>query len=38
MDTFMPIWALARITEVFQLGTLWGLKVSYGSSAGCDCF
>ena len=37
-ETFLPIWALARVTEVFQLGTLWGLKVSYGSSQGCDCF
>lgn len=31
--SFLPIWATARVTEVFKLGTYWGLMVQYGSSA-----
>jgi hypothetical protein len=35
-DSFVAVWFLARITEIFHLGTLWALKVSYGSSVGCS--
>jgi len=35
LSSFLAVWFLARITEVFHLGTLWALKVSYGSSVGC---
>lgn len=36
-STFMAVWFLARVTEIFHLGTLWAFKVSYGSSLGCNC-
>lgn len=35
-DSFVAVWFLARITEIFHLGTLWAIKVSYGSSVGCS--
>lgn len=35
-ETFLAVWFLSRITEVFHLGTLWAFKVSYGSSVGCN--
>uniref|UniRef100_A0A7S2W4H5 EF-hand domain-containing protein n=1 Tax=Rhizochromulina marina TaxID=1034831 RepID=A0A7S2W4H5_9STRA len=31
--SFLPIWATARLTEVFKLGTYWAFMVQYGSSA-----
>jgi hypothetical protein len=34
--SFFAVWFLARITEVFHLGTMWAFKVSYGSSVGCN--
>ena len=35
-STFLAVWFLARVTEIFHLGTLWAFKVSYGSSLGCN--
>lgn len=35
LSTFLAMWFLARITEIFHLGTLWAFKVSYGSTVGC---
>lgn len=30
--SFLPIWAFARFTEVFYLGSMWAFLVQYGSS------
>ena len=30
--SFFPIWAFARFTEIFKLGTYWAFMVQYGSS------
>lgn len=30
--SFIPIWSVARVTEIFYWGTAWGFMVQYGSS------